>query len=82
MVTEAILSFFLSLATFLVGLIPDNTFNFVLENDTAASVLGYALYFFPRDLWLFILSDIVFLMGFTSVYVIVEWVYKKIPGVD
>lgn len=82
MVTEAVLSFFLSLATFLLGLIPDNTFSFVLHNDTAAEVLGYALYFFPRDLWLFILGDIVFLVGFTSAYAIIEWVYRKIPGVD
>ena len=82
MITEAILTFFLNLIIFVVGLIPDNTFSFVLKNDTAAEVLGYALYFFPRDLWLFILGDIVFLMGFTSVYAIVEWVWKKIPGVD
>lgn len=82
MITEAILSFFLNLVIFVLGLIPDNTFSFVLHNDTAASVLGYALYFFPRDLWIFILSDIVFLVGFTTTYVIIEWVYKKIPGVD
>lgn len=82
MITEAILSFFLNLVIFVVSLIPDNTFSFVLHNNSAVEVLGYALFFFPRDLWIFILSDIVFLMGFTTTYVIIEWVYKKIPGVD
>lgn len=50
-------------------------------NDLA-TVIGYALNVVPIDVWVFSIGNIIFwnfgLIGWS----IIEWIYKKIPGVD
>lgn len=46
------------------------------------SLLKYGLALLPSECWATFLASIVALNGSKFVWVIVEWVYKKIPGVD
>lgn len=50
-------------------------------NDLA-TVIGYALNVVPVDVWVISIANIMFwnfgLIGWS----IIEWIYKKIPGVD
>lgn len=82
MITEAILSVLFGVGNFLVGLIPDLQFDrFTGSTMGLATVMAYGLYFFPLDLWMFGLGSIVGMMGITTIYVLSEWVWKKIPGI-
>ena len=40
------------------------------------------LFFFPADVFVVILSYIISSVGMHSIWSIIEWVYKKIPGVN
>lgn len=83
MITEAILSVLFGIGGFLISLLPDFVFD-VFQGSTngLATVMAYALYFFPLDVWLFGLGSIVTMMGISVTYALGEWVWKKIPGVD
>ena len=82
MITEAILSNLFLIAKFLIGLLPEALVD-AFEGTTAlGTVLAYALIYFPMDIWIFGLGAIISMMTITLVYAILEWVWKKIPGVD
>ena len=40
------------------------------------------LFFFPQDVFIVILAYGIFKSGALITWAIIEWVYKKIPGVD
>lgn len=46
------------------------------------SLLLKAMQFFPFDVWTIILANIGFWLFAQFAWAIIEWVYKKIPGVD
>ena len=50
--------------------------------DNTLNVLSYGLMFFPIDVFVTVFGSIAFWMGAHLVWALVEWVYKKIPGVD
>lgn len=47
-----------------------------------ASLIQKALFFFPADVFTTVISVVVFCYGSQFVWAIVEWCYKKIPGVN
>lgn len=53
-----------------------------LESAPTATLIAWALNFFPPDLWAFVIQSIGFWYGIMMLWAVIEWVYKKIPGVD
>jgi len=49
---------------------------------SAFSLISKGLYFFPIDVWRTIIANVSFWLGAQLVWSIIEWVYKKVPGVD
>lgn len=45
-------------------------------------LISTASFFFPFDLLVFLFSLFLFTTTFLLVWSMIEWVYKKIPGVD
>lgn len=50
--------------------------------DNTLNVLSYGLMFFPLDVFVLTIGSIGFWLLAHMVWAIVEWVYKKIPGID
>lgn len=50
--------------------------------DNTLNVLSYGLMFFPSDVFITAIVSIVGWMTAHMLWALVEWVYKKIPGVD
>lgn len=74
---DAIYDFLLTVVALLpvVGDLPgwiDNTYN----------VLSWGLMFFPKDVFYALIGSFVFWMAAHFAWAIIEWIYKKIPGVD
>ena len=46
------------------------------------SLLGTALFFFPVDVWAVFIGNVVTWTGIQYGWAIIEWIYKKIPGVN
>lgn len=82
MITELLLSFFLAIPKFIIGLLPNVAITTLDGLGGLGTILAYALYFFPTDVWLVVLSNGVIMITVAFLYGIFEWVYKKIPGVD
>lgn len=50
--------------------------------DNTLNVLSYGLQFFPTDVFVSFIVSVSFWMSAHMIWAVVEWVYKKIPGVD
>lgn len=46
------------------------------------SLISKALIFFPADVWVVVIGNILFWTSLHFVWAIIEWVYKKIPGIN
>lgn len=46
------------------------------------SLISKALIFFPADVWSVVIGNVLFWTSLHFVWAIIEWVYKKIPGVN
>ncbi|MDD3016680.1 MAG: hypothetical protein PHR41_09365 [Lactococcus chungangensis] len=49
---------------------------------SAVRLISSGLAFFPTDVWVVTIANIVFWLDAHLVWACVEWVYKKIPGVE
>lgn len=45
-------------------------------------ILKYPMSIFPADVWIILITNVAFWYVAQLTWAIVEWVYKKIPGVD
>ena len=50
--------------------------------DVLLDLLGYGVYFFGATTFCMVVSNISFWLTVDMVWVIVEWIYKKIPGIS
>ena len=82
MISEALLSVLFAIGNFLISLLHDTLIKAFEGGSSIATVIAYALVFFPSDVWLFGLGAVVTMMSVTLVYALLEWVWKKVPGVD
>ncbi len=82
MITESIVSVLVNIASFLIGLIPEWTATTIDGTAGLGTILAYGLYFFPLDIWVFVIAQAAIMMGVTAAYTIAEWVWKKIPGIN
>lgn len=54
----------------------------VFDFVAGANFFAIGLYFLPSGFWSRFLSIVLFWMGAYLTWIVVEWVYKKIPGVS
>lgn len=82
MVVEALLNMIFGLVDVIIGLFP--TLDVPVFNGLggATTLLGYGLTFFPLDLWVALIGNIAFWLSVQLGWIVIEWVYKKVPGVD
>lgn len=83
MIIEFFLNPIFSIINFFISLIPTQTqssqgFNILDFVD----ILAQAFVFFPFTLFLTCISTISFWLTAHMVWAIVEWVYKKLPGIS
>lgn len=50
--------------------------------DEFLSLIQKALFFFPIDVWVIVLINITFWLTLQFGWAILEWIYKKIPGIN
>lgn len=81
MLIELVTTPIFSLINVIVNMIPDG-FNIPNYVWYTIEILKYPLAIFPVDLWVLIISNICFWYTVQLSWSIIEWVYKKIPGVD
>lgn len=81
MLIELLTTPIFSLIGIIVNMIPDG---FNIPNYVAYTfdILKYPLAIFPTDLWILVISNVAFWYMAQLTWGVVEWVYKKIPGVD
>lgn len=83
MIVEAVCSLFFNLIHLFINAISISP-GFVIPawQVDAASLLGRALFFFPVDVWAVAIGSFVFWTSAQFAYAILEWLWKKLPGVD
>lgn len=82
MITEGILTVLFAVANFLISILPASVCKVFDGTAGLGTILAYGLYFFPGDLWLFVIGQGVVMLSISFTYAVAEWVWKKIPGVD
>lgn len=81
MITEAILNPIYSILQLFISFLP------VIGDlptwvDNAFNLLSYILMFFPVDVFVAIIGNVGLWMGANFIWSIIEWIYKKLPGID
>lgn len=81
MIIELILGPIFGLINSLINLIPSG---YSLPNwgVNFFTVVSRALAFFPKPAFMIIIANIAFWLTLHMTWAIIEWVYKKIPGVS
>lgn len=76
----------IALTGFLVKIIGSISFDGITTDlsgvSTLADIIGKGFVFFPSWLWGVCIANIVAWKGLHFAWAIIEWVYKKVPGVD
>lgn len=82
MIIEGLFSLIFVFVEFVMNLIP--SFDLTALDHVSASVmlLANGLVLFPVDLWVVLFTNIVFWLSTAVLWSVIEWVYKKIPGLD
>lgn len=81
MIIGMLLTLIFSLMLTIINLLPTLSAP-ALESAPTATLIGWALNFFPPDLWTTIIQSIGFWYALMMLWAIIEWAYKKIPGVN
>lgn len=81
MIVELLFAPIFILLDMIVAMIPIGATMPLWGLDTI-NLLSKGLMFFPRDVWAFVIGNIIFWLMAQLTWAIIEWVYKKIPGVD
>lgn len=81
MIVQLLLTPIFLLIDSLLLLIPKNSDLPGWIQDTV-NLLGIALMFFPADVWYITISNICFWNFGHIGWAVIEWIYKKIPGID
>jgi len=81
MIVEAVCNMFFGLVEFLVAMF-SAPLNIPAWIGDASVVIGYGLMIFPLDIWAFCIGSFALWTGIHFAWAIIEWIYKKIPGVN
>ena len=64
----------------IIGMLPV-TFSLPNWLDPCISLIQTALWFFPSDVWITIMGNVVFWQFSLLLWSFIEWCYKKVPGI-
>lgn len=45
-------------------------------------LVANAMMFFPIDVWVIVIANVVFWLTIQFTWAVIEWIYKKIPGIN
>lgn len=81
MITEVLLEIAFGAMDIMISFLPDG---FILPDwaSHTLDLLAKATYFFPVDVWGVAIGNIIFCNLALLTWSLIEWVYKKIPGVS
>lgn len=82
MIVELLLSPIFLLIRGFIALIPDTGFSLPGWFLTFADVVRVGLSFFPSNVFIIIIGNIAFWLTLHMTWSIIEWLYKKLPGVS
>lgn len=82
MVTAGLLSIIFSAVYGICYLMPSAAYSLPSWSVSALKVISTGLKIFPSDVWMICIANGVFWIGLQFTWAIIEWIYKKIPGVD
>lgn len=82
MIIQGVITAVLALGVFVIGLVPKLASLPFVGAENLRVILGYALWFFPIEMWIIAISNICFWIVAMITWSVIEWAYKKIPGVD
>lgn len=81
MIWHLLIDMFFAPLNFFIKILPEPALNFI-ANVSIPKPLKYGANFFPMDLLLIIVTSFVIWYTIFMIWAVIEWVYKKIPGVD
>ena len=81
MIVEAIFSVIFSVINFFLGFIK-GVFDLPNWMVYTVDLLSKGMMFFPIEVWTIIIANVVFWLVATYSWSLIEWIYKKIPGVN
>lgn len=81
MIIEIMCNIFYNFLISLVGYLPAGI-DLPGWYDNTLNVLSYGLMFFPADVLLTVVGSGVFWMSANFLWAIIEWIYRKIPGIN
>lgn len=81
MIIELLLSPIFLLVKGFLEFIP-NGYNLPSWSSDFVKMVSVSLSFFPAPVFAIVVSNIVFWLGAHMVWAIIEWLYKKIPGIN
>jgi len=81
MIVELLLRPLFLLINSLISLLPRGISLPAWSSD-AIAVLSSAMFFFPLDVWIVFIANVSFWLSAQFGWAVIEWVYKKIPGVS
>lgn len=82
MITEGVLSIIFSIVYDIASAIPDTLYKLPDWGVQALKLLRTGLGIFPTDVWIVCIGNGTFWLVIQFIWAIIEWLYKKIPGVD
>lgn len=82
MIIELLLLPIVGLLNLIVSLVPDIGYSTISVVEIFRNFIALGLYFFGTTPFVLVLGSVVFWSGVHFAWAIIEWVYKKIPGVD
>lgn len=82
MIIEGLFSLLFGVVEIVINLMPSMTPPGVDGVVGMRTLLSYALTWFPLDLWIALIVNISFWLTVQIGWVVIEWTYKKIPGID
>jgi len=81
MIIDTILNMFQSLVLSIIDLVPTMP-NLPSWISSSVGLIQKGLIFFPNDMWSTIIINISAWIAIQYTWAIIEWVYKKIPGIN
>ena len=85
MILEMLLSLIFGFVGFVINLIPDfSGVNLHVGADMTAFIdfLSYGFIIFPFPLFIGFIGNVLFWLAAQMTWAIIEWIYRKIPGVS
>lgn len=82
MILETILNLFFGLINLIISLFPNTSVSLPNWSTSFMSFLGTGLSFFPPSVFNILITNVAFWLTVHMTWAIIEWSYKKIPGIN